>query len=129
MESRVRDLLEQIARVNELALWDYTAARIDEHTLLVLGSHDFAYYHDLELEFRGVTFCDLPDQFSHAEWMLIGYGDGGMEIGIVAESLSGAGTGEYRIRALEMTVRVGKVYYYNRKDLKPGEKIASWVDS
>ena len=117
---------DQIARVNELGLWDFTLSRLDEQTVQILGSNDFDYYHVLELELRGVTFCDLPDQFSHAEFELLGE-DGELNIRVVAEPQFEIGMREFSIHASDMFVRTGTVYYYNRENLRPGERLAAWV--
>ena len=117
----------EIAQVNELGLWDYTLSRIDDHTLLILGSNDFDYYHDFELELRGVTFCDLPDEFSHAEFKLMNRMRRRIDIAVAAEPKSDIGMHQYSIRAAEVSARIGTVYYYDRKELKPGERIAPWV--
>lgn len=63
------DMEADLRRVNDLHLWVFEVARRGE-SLLILGSNDFAYYHYLEAEFGGVTFCDLPDTFSHAQFTL-----------------------------------------------------------
>lgn len=44
---------------------------------------------------------------------------------MTAESMLDVGTKEYEIRASAMTLRVGRVYYYERENLQPGERIAS----
>lgn len=105
---------QELARINELHLWDFEVARDENGTLLILGSNDFAYSHYLEAEFRGVAFTDLPERFSHAEFRL---GKDGV-VWVTAEDR------EYEIQATDVEVRIGRVYYYDRKDLKPGERIA-----
>ena len=117
----------EIALVNEIASWDYTLSRIDDHTLLILGSNDFDYYHHVELELRGVTFCDLPEEFSHAEFKLVNRTRGRIDIAVAAEPKSDIGMHQYSIRTAELSARIGTVYYYDRKELKPGERIATWV--
>ena len=120
-------IVEQISRVNDLASWDYTFSRVNEQTLMILGSNDFDYYHHLELELSGVTYCDLPDDFSHAEFRLLDHQRGQFEIGVSAVPKTDIKMHEYVIRASGISARVGTVYYYNRENLKPGERIASWV--
>jgi hypothetical protein len=116
---------EQLSRINELALWDFEIAQLDNGTLLILGSNDFVYYHYLEVEFRNVTFCDLPKQFSHAELRLGKDSDEQATVWVTAESWAEVGRKEHEIRASSITVRIGKVYYYDRENLQPGERIAS----
>jgi len=109
---------EKLKRINDLHLWDFEVAEHDGDTLLILGSNDFVYYHYLEAEFRGVIFTDVPARFSHAQFRL---GKDGV-IWINAETDSAAT--EFEIQAASLEVRIGKVYYYDRKDLQPGERIA-----
>lgn len=111
---------EELRRINDLHLWDFEVAERDGERLLILGSNDFVYYHYLEAEFRGVTFTDVPARFSHAQFRL-GKESAGV-VWISAESDSVAT--EFEIQATGLEVRIGKVYYYDRKDLQPGERIA-----
>jgi len=115
---------EYLARINDLQLWDYEVSRLDEGTVLILGSNDFAYSHYLEAEFRDVTFTDLPAQFSHARFRLGRDSSDEATVWVTAESILDVGTKEYEIRASAMTLRVGRVYYYERENLQPGERIA-----
>jgi hypothetical protein len=106
---------EELDRINSLHLWDFEVAQNDDGALLLLGSNDFVYSHYLEAEFHGVVFTDVPERFSHAEFRL---GKDGT-VWIRAEG------NEYEIQATSLEVRIGRVYYYEREDLKPGERIAS----
>ena len=117
-------LEEQLQRINELGLWDFAASSSDEGHLLVLGSNDFAYYHDLELEFRGVRFHDLPPAFSHARFRLDATRSDPVIVWITAVPADDVSERELEIQARAVSVRIGKVYYYDRPDLKPGERIA-----
>jgi len=104
----------ELNRINELALWDFEVAPTDSGTVLILGSNDFVYYHYLEAEFRGVTYCDLPATFSHAQFSLGRDRDDEVStVWIIAESMQTMST-EFELRATELQVRIGKVYYYDR---------------
>lgn len=121
----------ELDRLNALGMWDFTVAKSDQGSLLILGSTDFTYYHRVEIEFTGVSFHDLPETFSHAEFLLSpsdadADADEPRNVYVFGESLVDMRT-EYRIRARAVAVRLGTVYYYDRKDLKPGERIAPWV--
>lgn len=117
----------ELARINDLHLWDFEVARRGEGSLLILGSNDFVYYHYLEAEFDGVTLCDLPDTFSHAQFRLgQRYGET-WSIWVVAES-NDTPVSEFEIQATAIQIRVGKVYYYQRENLLPGERIAGRGD-
>jgi hypothetical protein len=88
---------EELERINDLHLWDFEATRPAADTLLILGSNDFVYYHYLEAELTGVTFCDLPKTFSHARFRLgERYGDI-WSIWVTAEANDTAAT-EFKIR-------------------------------
>jgi len=102
--------VEDLNKINELALWDFELAPSEEGTVLVLGSNDFVYYHYLEALFSGVTFCDLPKTFSHAQFRLGRDGS----IWITAESMSTVSSTEFEIQATGLQVRIGKVFYYDR---------------
>src|SRR6185436_392988 len=113
----------ELERINDLHLWDFEVAGGDVDSLLILGSNDFTYYHYLEAEFAGVTFCDLPNTFSHAQFRLgQRYGEI-WSIWVTAECNDTSVT-EFEIQAASVQVRVGKVYYYERENLLPGERIA-----
>jgi hypothetical protein len=113
----------ELAQINDLQLWDFEVARRGEDSLLILGSNDFTYSHYLEAEFAGVTLCELPDTFSHAEFRLgQRYGET-WSIWVVAES-NDPSRKEFEIQATAVQVRVGRVYYYERENLLPGERIA-----
>jgi hypothetical protein len=111
---------EQLQRINDLHLWDFEVAERDGDRLLILGSNDFVYYHYLEAEFRGVTFCDLPDRFSHAQFRL---GRESTSENAVVWVTAESDAAEFEIQAASLDVRIGKVYYYDRKNLQPGERI------
>jgi hypothetical protein len=117
---------EQLRRVDALQLWDFRVSRT-AGTVLILGSRNFTYYHQAEIEFRGVTHCDLPETFSHATFTP-GDDSEGISVFITAEPfpLDNA-MHDYEVRAAEVEVRIGTVYYYDRPDLGPGETIAPWV--
>jgi len=105
---------DELRRINDLHLWDFEVASFDAGTLLLLGSNDFVYSHYLEAEFSGVEFTDLPPTFSHAEFRLgARYGDT-WSIWVTAESMNSTRT-EFEIQAVALEVRIGRVYYYDRK--------------
>ena len=114
---------EELKRINDLHLWDFEVAERDGGTLLILGSNDFVYYHYLEAEFRGVTFCDLPDRFSHAQFRLGKESTGENAVVWINAEADTVAT-EFEVQATDLKVSVGKVYYYDREHLQPGERIA-----
>lgn len=101
---------EQLEQINALHLWDFELARPEEGVVRILGSNDFAYGHYLEAEFRGVTFCDAPERFAHAQFRLGGDGT----VWIDAEAVLDADDRMRQIRATELEVRIGRVSYAAR---------------
>jgi hypothetical protein len=107
---------EELDRINTLSLWDFETVPLENGGLLILGSNDFSYYHYLEAEFTGVTFCDLPATFSHAQFRLgRDEGDDISTIWVNAESMVTTSSTEFEIKATGLQVRIGKVYYYERQ--------------
>jgi len=94
----------ELQRVNALSLWDFEAEPLVNGTLIIRGSNDFTYSHYLELEFLGVTFSNVPERFSHAQFQI----DRQEIIWIDAESEI------YKIVAASLTVRIGRVSYTRR---------------
>jgi len=120
----------ELDRVNELQLWDFEASPLTDGRVTVLGSNDFDYYHHVEMEFSGVTSCDLPAMFSHAEFLLSPSIDpdepGPKTVYVFGQSKVDLRT-EFTLRAESVVVTIGTVYYYQRENLKPGERIAPWA--
>lgn len=120
----------ELDQVNELQLWDFEASDVENGRLTVLGSNDFDYYHVLEMEFSGVTSCNLPKTFSHAEFLLSPSIDpnepGPKTVYVFGTSMIDMRT-EFTLRAESVKVTMGTVYYYQRENLKPGERIAPWA--
>lgn len=117
------ELNARLQRINEIQLWDYEIESFDQGVLFILGSNDFTYSHYLEATFSGVTFCDLPRTFSHAEFHIVKVGDETATIRVFAESMENLRT-EFEIRAASVEIRIGRAYYYKRENLQPGERIA-----
>ena len=106
-----------------MGLWDFMTSVAENGDALVLGSNDFDYYHHLELEFHGVMFNDLPATFSHAQFRLDRRASDRLLVWITAVPPDDIGEREFEVQATTMTARIGTVYYYDRQDLKPGERI------
>jgi hypothetical protein len=111
---------DELSAINDLHLWDFEIASHENGRLLLLGSNDFTYSHYLEAEFSGVTYCNLPETFSHAEFRLGRREEGVDSIWVTAESMSSP-SAQFQIRASDLTIRVGKVYYYERRSALTGE--------
>lgn len=100
---------EELQGVNDMGLWDFQAALLDNGTLRILGSNDFAYYHVLEIEFHDVRFTDVPADFSHAQFR-VGDDDGEeVTVWITGESMTEPSRTEFEVRAAALTVRIERV--------------------
>ncbi|QDU50362.1 hypothetical protein [Gimesia panareensis] len=107
--------------------------------LLITGSFDFAYYHEVEVEFREVTYLSLPVLFWNPHFRLplddeieavrkfIAVGDRHMVFCIEAESDAGFEKIPFYVVAESVVLREGTVYYYEREHLEENERIADWV--
>ena len=114
---------DELDRLNAMEIWDFHVERAGDGTVLIFGSNDFVYYHNVEIEFRGVTSCDLPESFSHAEFLLSPSArtDDDMEpktVYVFGESMTDLRT-EFTLRATSVEVRVGTVHYTNRPRSSP----------
>ena len=111
--------------VNQLAaagLDEFRIESFDGSRLVVIGSFDLCYYHDVELSFTEVSFIRCPTRFREPAFREVGKTEDGRRFEIRA------GEEVFEIVAESVLVAVGKVYHYDRGDLlQPGERIASWV--
>ena len=92
--------------------------------LLIIGSFDLCYDHDIELTFSEVSFIRCPTTFSSPRFSDSGFIPvvyGGFRFLILAEE------GEFEIVAESVDATIGKVFHYDRSQLQPGERIADWV--
>ena len=102
---------DALDRLNALEIWDFQVERARDGTLLILGSNDFVYYHNVEIEFSGVEFSNVRELFSHAEFLLSPSADPDASVQTIYVLAEGA---EYRIRAAAVDVRIGTVHYTKR---------------
>ena len=60
--------------LNSLQLLDFEVHSFESQrdgstdVLTIRGSRNFAYYHNAEIRFSGVEYCELPTRFSHAHF-------------------------------------------------------------
>jgi hypothetical protein len=107
-------------------------------TLLLTGSFDHCYYHELEVRFHNVAYIGLPiyqldmpqfsvaadaDRTSHSHLEL----DVTEILFKIHHAPDFKGGQFYYVAAEKISVVEGTVYYYPRDDLKVGERIADWV--
>jgi hypothetical protein len=95
----------------------------DGSRLVLIGSFDLSYYHDVELTFSEVSFIRCPTYLREPQFRVGGKTDSGTHFEIKTDE------GSFEIVAQSAAVASGKVYHYDRGDQlqQPGERIASWV--
>lgn len=131
--------MDALDQLNQLACWDYQLLSFDGYRLVIAGSTDFGYYHLIEAEFAEVSFINCPTDFSHARFRLATDSEQASIsrlvaidaehhlVAIEAETSASIDLQVFFILAESVKVIEGTVYYYERENLKPGERIAAWV--
>ncbi|MCX7423302.1 MAG: hypothetical protein NT013_27730 [Planctomycetia bacterium] len=110
----------------------------DGDSLLLTGSFDHCFYHELEVRFEAVSYSGLPvngfisPRFSiatDAERKLHGHLDIGVNDVLfkIQNHSESADVPAYFVVAERVSIIEGTVFYYSRNHLKPGERIAEWV--
>lgn len=129
--------LPAFSAINELHLWDWKIDGLEGGRLTVFGSSDFAYYHQAEVVFHEVDLISCPTYFSDAHFRAATDEERGRFVdnrdweGKMFAIVTGHGNGPdgsaHFVCAERAECRIGTVYYYQRENLQPGERIASWV--
>ncbi len=136
MQPTLDRINEIVQTTNATDLVVYSYAR---DTLLLTGSFDHCYYHEFEVHFRGVVYIELPtcgldspvfsiagdpirQSYSHIEL------DADETLFEIHHDPALHGH-RYYVAAREIALAEGMVYYYAREELKPGERIADWVQN
>ena len=131
-----------IDRINAIVsaanIMDFHVRSFDGDTLMLTGSFDHCYYHELEIYFHVASYIGLPvygldlpsfsiasapDRELHSHLQLD-------ETDILFKLHSNAdfeGGYHYFVAAERLSIVEGIVYYYHRENLKAGERIADWV--
>jgi hypothetical protein len=120
----------------------YPSAKVHSRSLIILGSFDFTYYHELEFVFRDVAWHDLPpkaywsDHWEKPQLELLSQeekaqkGLDAHEGYLFAFNIGSFSELRYYIVAKRLFINEGTVFYYDRaaqEPLKPGERVAWWV--
>jgi hypothetical protein len=135
--------MDAINRLNEIVqTTDTTNFRIqsyDSGNLILAGSFDFCYYHEVELIFSGVSYISLPADFWHplirmatnneiaAIRAMIEIDETENVYCIEAETSASLEKVLFYVMAEGVAIKEGLVFYYPRGNLEAGESIASWV--
>ncbi|HEX8361568.1 MAG TPA: hypothetical protein VF613_15745 [Longimicrobium sp.] len=117
-----KDVFAEANRLSDAGIDEYRILNADTEELVLIGSFDLAYYHDVEIAFRGVRSTDCPETFHSPRFREDGGGADARVFEIDHDE------GSCRVVAHDVTIRIGKVYHYDRgASLAPGERIAPWV--
>jgi hypothetical protein len=135
--------MSEFDRINEIVetsnTTDFRVQSYDSVNLLITGSFDFCYYHEVEVEFKEVSYISLPSNFNCPRFhiasaheiesirKLIALESEDIVYCIEAETSCSITKLPFYIVAKGATVREGLVFYYERENLKEGERIAAWV--
>jgi hypothetical protein len=104
----------ELNRLNDAGVWDYRIVTTGP-TLRLQGSNDFCYYHNVEVDFHGVTFCDLPEEFSHPLFRLGNSKHGKHVVLVEAEAAMEPFDRVYAIHASSVEIRFETVRYSGEK--------------
>lgn len=107
---------------------------------MLIGSFDFCHYHEVEFSFHEVSYISLPAQFSYPKFRkatfaemieiekLIAVDAEETVFCIEAETSCSLGKLPFFVVAESIFMNEGLVFYYERENLKEGERIAPWVE-
>ena len=133
------DSLTEINLIVSNSIPDFQIYSYHLNNLLLVGSFDFSYYPELEIEFKEVDYLSLPTEFyypllrlatieeSKSIKRLVAIEPEATGYTVEAETSSLLSPPTFYIVVETVSVRKGKVYYYRRENLQANEKIADWV--
>jgi len=135
--------MNELNRINEIVettnTVDYRIQSYDSVNLMLTGSFDFCYYHEVELLFHEVSYISLPADFSYPKFRkatlaetsdiekLIAVDEEETVFCIEAETSCSLEKLPFFVVAERVSLNEGLVFYYERENLKEGERIAPWV--
>lgn len=139
MTTELKDIVKEIDSLIRKEMWyDFHVFSYDGEKLIIAGSIDLIYYHTLEVIFEDVFFVSgyfntWHTDTSKAVFMLP---ENKIEMNIQYEIEVGYNlfifkTEDYKndivIAAQKVYYNTDTVFYYDRQDLKPNERIAHFV--
>jgi hypothetical protein len=105
--------------------------------LVLAGSFDFSYYHNVEITFSEVEFILCPATIFIVERFRLATEEEIVQLNSMMYGFERNGTvfclenefeeQRFYIVAKQMTYQFGMIYYYDRPNLQPGERIAEFV--
>lgn len=138
----ISDLIELQRLLKANNIWFFQFYSYRDLELKIIGSFDFAYYHNVEITFHEVSFISSATDFSHAklryatdnekEELFNGHSIPCEENDFVFcftlhEELYGNSCDKYFIVAEGLDFIFEDVFYYKRDNLQKGQRIAEWV--
>lgn len=127
------------ALAQEKEIREFQLYSVHQNRLVLTGSQDHAYYHQIELHFENTCYLTLPMEFSNP---IFRYGEEDdyerirriveienqhLIIHVEAETPAALDSQNFYIVAETLTVNSDMVYHYKRETLSEGERLASWV--
>ena len=115
-------MFDAVNALSEGGTENYRIESFDGSRLVLIGSFDLDYYHDIELIFSEVALINCPVYFNQPRFSEVASKEEGRCFQIATEE------GVFEIVADDVSIMMGKVYHYDRGDqLLPGERIAECV--
>lgn len=118
--------MDVFKEVNEMSASGISEFRIHldfESRLVIFGSFDLDYYHDIEITFTGVQSIDCPVEIRWPQFYDPGP-PGELRQFVIVDRWDDT----HEIVARDVSVEIGKVYHFDHGQvLKPGERLAPWV--
>ncbi len=115
----------------------YVLRQTEWGRLVIAGSRDYSYYHNVELIFHEVQFLMLPTQVFTVERIRLATAEeradlnrsmhGHEQMGRVFCLESSFEGTRYYVVARQLEYNTDTVYYYNRPELGQGERIAEYL--
>jgi hypothetical protein len=132
-DNAVFQLLDEMLGTTNIS--DFLVFSFNDSRLLILGSFDLAYYHEIEIAFEGVSYIGLPAVFDRPRMRFATPDEAGLFAFLGLEHTDRvfvieleSSERKHFVVAQQVFARKCMVYHYRREDLKPGEEIAPWVD-
>ncbi|WP_431685758.1 hypothetical protein [Hahella sp. NBU794] len=140
--ARLKSRVDAVNNATANSAWfDFEVFSFNANELIILGSRDFSYYHQLEIKFLDVAyFSGTPSWGSNPHITAV--------FSLIEESKALKVLQEKKVNgyfevfefptddgasiiiaALDIVVNMDTVYYYLRENLKENERIADWVKS
>ncbi|WP_374019272.1 hypothetical protein ABU162_06015 [Paenibacillus thiaminolyticus] len=134
ISGKLTQLNKELSKTNitDFYIYDYAT----RPKLVLAGSFDFSYYHDIEITFYEVSFVSCPGVIFTIEQFRLATEEEVRKLNEITYGYNDTPTicledvtfnTRFYISAGEVDYAWQKVYYYKRDSLKNNERIADWV--